>query len=41
MIEYILVGGVVALGAVAGMQSFASNVNSAFTSLGSVLSSYS
>jgi pilus assembly protein Flp/PilA len=41
MIEYILVGGVVALGAVAGMQSFASNVNSAFTSLGSVLSTYS
>jgi len=41
MIEYILIGGVVTLGAVAGMQTFASNINTAFTTLGSVLSNYS
>jgi Flp pilus assembly pilin Flp len=41
MIEYILVGGVVALGAIAGMQTFATNINTAFTTLGAKLSSYS
>jgi Flp pilus assembly pilin Flp len=40
MIEYILVGGIVPLGAVPGMQTFASDINSAFASLGSVLSTY-
>jgi Flp pilus assembly pilin Flp len=41
MIEYVLIGGVVALGAIAGMNSFATSVNSAFTNLGTVLASYS
>ena len=41
MIEYILVGGVVALGAIAGMQTFATNINTAFMTLGAKLSSYS
>jgi Flp pilus assembly pilin Flp len=41
MIEYILVGGVVALGAVAGMTTFANDVNNAFTTLGGKLASYS
>jgi Flp pilus assembly pilin Flp len=41
MIEYILVGGVVALGAVAGMQTFATDVNTAFTVLGGKLALYS
>jgi Flp pilus assembly pilin Flp len=41
MIEYVLIGGVVALGAVAGMNSFATSVNSAFTNLGTKLLSYS
>jgi pilus assembly protein Flp/PilA len=41
LIEYILIGGVVALGAVAGMSTFAANVNAAFTSLGAKLTTYS
>jgi len=41
LIEYVLIGGVVALGAVAGMTTFASDVNTAFTSLGTKLTSYS
>jgi Flp pilus assembly pilin Flp len=41
LIEYVLIGGVVALGAVAGMSSFAQNVNAAFANLGTTLSSYS
>ena len=41
MIEYILVGGVVALGAVAGMSSFATSVNTAFVALGTKLTTYS
>ena len=41
LIEYVLIGGVVALGAVAGMQTFAADVNTAFSTLGSMLSSYS
>ena len=40
LIEYVLIGGVVALGAVAGMSSFAGSINSAFTNLGSKLTSY-
>jgi pilus assembly protein Flp/PilA len=40
LIEYVLIGGVVALGAVAGMTTFAGKVNSAFTSLGAKLTSY-
>jgi len=41
LIEYVLIGGVVALGAVAGMTTFAANVNAAFSNLGTVLGSYS
>jgi pilus assembly protein Flp/PilA len=41
LIEYVLIGGVVALGAVAGMSSFAQNVNAAFSNLGTTLGSYS
>jgi pilus assembly protein Flp/PilA len=41
LIEYVLIGGVVALGAVAGMSAFAQNVNTAFSNLGTKLSSYS
>jgi pilus assembly protein Flp/PilA len=40
LIEYVLIGGVVALGAVAGMQSFATQVNAAFSSLGGKLTGY-
>jgi pilus assembly protein Flp/PilA len=40
LIEYVLIGGVVALGAVAGMSKFANSVNSAFSNLGSKLNSY-
>jgi pilus assembly protein Flp/PilA len=40
LIEYVLIGGVVALGAVAGMSSFANSLNSAFSNLGSKLTSY-
>jgi pilus assembly protein Flp/PilA len=40
LIEYVLIGGVVALGAVAGMKTFATNVNAAFTSLGTKLTTY-
>ena len=40
LIEYVLIGGVVALGAVAGMSTFAGQINSAFTSLGTKLTSY-
>jgi len=41
LIEYVLIGGVVALGAVAGMSSFAANVNAAFSNLGTNLTTYS
>jgi Flp pilus assembly pilin Flp len=41
LIEYVLIGGVVALGAVAGMQAFATDVNAAFSTLGGKLSAYS
>jgi pilus assembly protein Flp/PilA len=40
LIEYVLIGGVVALGAVAGMSTFASNINAAFTNLGTKLTGY-
>jgi pilus assembly protein Flp/PilA len=40
LIEYVLIGGVVALGAVAGMSTFAGKVNSAFTNLGTKLTTY-
>ena len=40
LIEYVLIGGIVALGCVAGMQSFAANINTAFTSLGTKLTGY-
>lgn len=40
LIEYVLIGGVVALGAVAGMSAFANKVNSAFGNLGTKLNSY-
>jgi len=40
LIEYVLIGGVVALGAVAGMQSFADKVNTAFGNLGTKLTTY-
>jgi pilus assembly protein Flp/PilA len=41
LIEYVLIGGVVALGAVAGMTTFAGDVNTAFTNLGAKLGTYS
>ena len=40
LIEYVLIGGVVALGAIAGMSTFAAKVNGAFDNLGSKLTSY-
>ena len=40
LIEYVLIGGVVALGAIAGMSTFASDVNAAFTNLGGKLTTY-
>jgi pilus assembly protein Flp/PilA len=40
LIEYVLIGGVVALGAVAGMTTFANSINSAFSSLGTKLTNY-
>ncbi len=40
LIEYILIGGVVALGVVAGMSAFVSDINAAFTNLGTKLTSY-
>ena len=41
LIEYVLIGGVVALGAVAGMQNFATSLNTAFSNLGGKLTTYS
>jgi pilus assembly protein Flp/PilA len=40
LIEYVLIGGIVALGAVAGMSTFAASVNAAFSSLGTKLTTY-
>jgi pilus assembly protein Flp/PilA len=41
LIEYVLIGGVVAVGAIAGMQGLAANLNTAFGNLGGKVSSYS
>ena len=41
LIEYVLIGGIVALGATAGMQTLATDANQAFSALGSKLLSYS
>jgi Flp pilus assembly pilin Flp len=41
LIEYVLIGGVVAVGAIAGMQGLAANLNAAFGALGTNVSSYS
>lgn len=40
LIEYVLIGGVVALGAVAGMGTFATKINTAFNNLGNKLGTY-
>jgi Flp pilus assembly pilin Flp len=41
LIEYILIGGVVAFATIAGMQGLANNLNSAFQAIGSKTASYS
>jgi len=41
LIEYVLIGGVVAVGAIAGMGSLANNLNAAFSALGDKVTSYS
>jgi len=41
LIEYVLIGGVVAVGAIAGMGSLAANLNSAFNNIAGKVSSYS
>ena len=40
MVEYVLIIALVALAATAGMTSLATAINSAFTKIGSLLSSY-
>ena len=40
LIEYVLIGGVIGLGAIIGMKTFASDVNAAFTNLGTKLATY-
>ena len=40
LIEYVLIGGVVALGAIAGMSTFASQINAAFSSLSTKIATY-
>ena len=40
LIEYVLIGGIVALGATAGMNSLATSANEAFSTLGSSLLTY-
>jgi len=40
MVEYVLIIALVALAVTAGMRTFATAVNSAFTKIGSLLSSY-
>lgn len=40
LIEYVLIGGIVAVGAVAGMGTLAQDLNAAFGSLGNQLTSY-
>jgi len=41
LIEYVLIGGVVAVGAIAGMGNLAANLNAAFGNIASKVSSYS
>ena len=41
LIEYVLIGGVVAVGAVAGMSSLAGNLNTAFNQLAGKVTQYS
>lgn len=40
LIEYLLIGGIVALGATAGMGNLATNLNTAFASLGTKAAAY-
>ena len=40
LIEYVLAGACIALLTIAGMQTFANQVNNAFTNIGSKLSNY-
>jgi len=40
LIEYALVAGLIALAATAGMQSVAANINSAFSNIGTQITSY-
>jgi pilus assembly protein Flp/PilA len=40
LIEYVLIGALIALAATAGMNTVASDVNSAFTNIGGKLSGY-
>jgi len=40
LIEYVLVGGIVALGAIAGMQTLGTDVNEAFSAIGVKLQTY-
>ena len=41
LIEYVLIGGVVAVGAIAGMGNLAANLNAAFGNIATKVSSYS
>jgi len=41
LIEYVLIGGVVAVGAIAGMGNLAANLNVAFGNIATKVSSYS
>ena len=41
LIEYVLIGGVVAVGAIAGMSNLAANLNTAFGAIATKVSSYS
>ena len=41
LIEYVLIGGVVAVGAIAGMGNLAANLNAAFGTIADKVSSYS
>jgi Flp pilus assembly pilin Flp len=41
LIEYVLIGGVVAVGAIAGMGNLAANLNLAFGAIATKVSSYS
>jgi len=41
LIEYVLIGGVVAVAAIAGMQSLATSLNNSFIALGTKVTTYS